>query len=81
MMKSSYVVHPGPRSKVSKPALYCASESGCLWDEVDVSVALCLRAHFRESRVAISIRYELVRVPFGRGTGAFEFNFMVRGRR
>jgi len=43
---------------MSKPALYCVSDNGCFGDEA-VAVAFCLRAHFRESRVAMSVWHEL----------------------
>jgi len=52
-MNSWYVVQFAPRNKMSKPAPYCVSDNGCFVDEV-VVLACCLRACFRESRVAIS---------------------------
>jgi hypothetical protein len=55
-MKSWYVVHPAPCNKMSKPALYCVSDNGCFVDDV-VVLACCLRACFRESRVAIAVRH------------------------
>jgi len=58
-MKSWYVIHPEPCTKMSKPALYCVSDNGCFGDDA-VAVAFCLRAHFRESRVAMSVWHECV---------------------
>ena len=52
-MKFSYVIHSEPRTKISKPALYCMSVNGCFRDDA-AAVAFCLRAHFRESKVAMS---------------------------
>ena len=60
-MKSWYVIHPEPRTKISKPALYCVSDNGCFGNDA-VVLAFCLRACFRESRVAISIRHGCVSI-------------------
>lgn len=55
-MKSWYVIYPEPRIEISKPALYCVSDSGCFRED-EIALAFCLRACFRESRVAISVRH------------------------
>lgn len=60
IMKSSYIIHP-ELCKTSKPTLYCASDNGCFGDDA-VFVTFCRRASLRESRVAISVRYECVRI-------------------
>ena len=58
-MKSWYVIHPEPRTKMSKPALYCVSDNDCFGNDA-VAVAFCLRALFRESRVAMTVWHESV---------------------
>lgn len=64
-MKSWYVFPPDPRANISKPALYSVSDN-CCFEDNPVPVAVCLRAHFRESRVAISVRHGVcMSVAFG----------------
>jgi hypothetical protein len=70
-MKRWYVVGPEPRLRMSKPALYCASDNDCV--EIDVVArAVCLRVRFNESTVAMSGLKEGVvylRRSFGRRSG------------
>lgn len=47
-----YAAHPESVAKRLKPALYWASDSGCLWD--DAAVAACLSASFKDSSVAMA---------------------------
>jgi len=65
-MKSWYVIHPEPCTKISKPALYCVSDNGFFGDDA-VALAFSLRACFRESRVAISGVCEYLALVMGRG--------------
>lgn len=55
-MKSWYAIRSESRTKISKPVLYCMSDNGGFGDD-PIAVALCLKAHLRESRVAMSVHH------------------------
>jgi hypothetical protein len=60
MTKPWDVAHPKRYTVISKPALYCASDNGCLARGGTSSTLRLLRAFIKELRVAISGQYECV---------------------